>query len=73
MIGFLRNAYPGDLLIFAPELLSSAHYYARMFPDASGRLTEESDRYAQAQLFQNLARICYRAANQRLLDVKLKL
>jgi hypothetical protein len=68
MLGFLRNANPGDVLIFAPELLTHAYYYARMFPDASGQLVEESDRYAQALLYQSLARGCFDQA-QRLMQI----
>jgi hypothetical protein len=64
MLGFLRTANPGDVLTFAPELLSSAHYYARKFPDASGHFVEESDRYAQALLYKDLARACFAEAGQ---------
>ncbi len=66
MAGFLRTAEQGDVLIFAPELLAGTHYYARMFPNVSGVLTEESDRYAQALLYQRLARECFAAAQQSL-------
>lgn len=59
MKGFLDNAATGDVLIFAPELLTSKFYYARVFPDANGVLREESDRYAQAILYQRLARRCF--------------
>lgn len=53
--GFLSQANPGDQLIFAPELLSGRHYYARMFPgEPGGGLAEESDRYLEAK---SLARI----------------
>ncbi|MGL5019143.1 MAG: hypothetical protein ACRDBP_13485 [Luteolibacter sp.] len=62
MSGFLRNAGPGDVLIFAPELLAGTHYYARLFPDSSGNLVEESDRYAEALLYRDLARECFQAA-----------
>ncbi len=62
MAGFLRTAVPGDVLIFAPELLSGTHYYARLFPGPDGRLAEESDRYAQALLLKDLARSCFAAA-----------
>jgi len=62
MLGFLRSAHRGDVLIFAPELLSGRHYYARMFPNASGKLAEESDRYAQALLYKDLARACFAEA-----------
>jgi hypothetical protein len=59
MAGFQRNAGPGDVLIFAPELLVAGYYYARVFPDDSGQLIEESDRYAQALLYRDIARECY--------------
>jgi hypothetical protein len=59
MAGFLRTAVAGDVLLFAPELLTHAHYYARMFPRASGELAEESDRYAQALLYKELACNCF--------------
>lgn len=62
MRGFLRSAKPGDELIFAPELLSSEHFYARVFPDAQGTPREESDRYAQALLLQQIARECFAEA-----------
>ncbi|MDA3874203.1 MAG: hypothetical protein PF795_09605 [Kiritimatiellae bacterium] len=62
MRGFLRNASEGDVLIFAPELLTSKFYYARVFPDAEGVLREESDRYAQALLYQHFARACFEEA-----------
>jgi hypothetical protein len=64
MLGFLRTAYPGDVLIFAPELLPGAHYYARKFPDASGQFAEESDRYAEALLYKDLARACFAKAGR---------
>lgn len=62
MMGFLRHAIPGDILIFAPELLSGTSYYARVFPNASGQMIEESDRYAQALLLGALARSCFAEA-----------
>jgi hypothetical protein len=62
MLGFLRRAQPGNVLIFAPEILSGIVYYARMFPDAFGQLTEESDRYEQALLLKNLALDCFEDA-----------
>ena len=65
MLGFLRTAVPGDVLIFAPELLAGTHYYARLFPDVSGRLVEESDRYSQALLYKDLARACFADAAAR--------
>ena len=59
MTGFLRAANAGDVLIFAPELLTHSIYYARMFPQSTGQLTEESDRYTQALLYKELARSCF--------------
>ena len=59
MRGFLTTAVQGDVLIFAPELLAGTHYYARLFPDVSGQLVEESDRYAQALLYKDLAHACF--------------
>ena len=66
MLGFLRQAKPGDELIFAPELLAGTHYYARKFPDAAGELGEETDRYAQAILLRDLAHACWAAARRRI-------
>src|SRR5580658_10356964 len=66
MRGYLSSAQAGDVLIFAPELLSGTHYYARMFPDANGQLIEESDRYAQALLLKELARACFEDARREL-------
>lgn len=62
MRGFLDHAKAGDVLIFAPELLSGAYYYARLFPDTSGRLVEESDRYQQALLYRRIAHECFAEA-----------
>lgn len=59
MQGFKTHAGAGDVLIFAPELLASHIYYARVFPDAQGSLREETDRYAQALLYGQLARDCF--------------
>ena len=56
MRGFLDRAGPGDILVFAPELLSGTHYYARLFPGPNGEMVEESDRYAQALLYADIAR-----------------
>lgn len=66
MLGFLRSAERGDVLIFAPELLAGTHYYARKFPSPAGRLEEESDRYAQALLYKNMAHVCFADAVRRL-------
>jgi hypothetical protein len=66
MFGFLQSAGPGDILIFAPEILSAKTYYARMFPNQSGQLVEETDRYAQALLYRDLARACFADARRML-------
>jgi hypothetical protein len=65
MLGFLRTAQPGDVLIFAPELLAGTYYYARKFPNAAGQLEEESDRYAQALLYKELALACFAEAIEK--------
>jgi hypothetical protein len=62
MSGFIRNAKRGDVLIFAPELLAGTYYYARKFPDSTGNLKEESDRYAEAMRYATMARRCFAAA-----------
>jgi hypothetical protein len=64
MRGFLSQAQAGDVLIFAPELLSGTYYYARMFPDVRGKLVEETDRYQQALLYQKIARECLTEARR---------
>ena len=66
MLGFLRHAGRGDCLIFCPELLSGAYYYARRFPDSTGGFVEESDRYREALLYVDLARACFEEARARL-------
>jgi hypothetical protein len=66
MLGFLKNADSGDVLIFAPELLAGTHYYARLLSDASGQMIEESDRYAQALLYKDLSRACFGDALARM-------
>jgi hypothetical protein len=60
MAGFKKNAGSGDVLIFCPELLRSGFYYARVFPDANGNLVEESDRYAEALMYVEIARECFK-------------
>lgn len=52
------------MLIFAPELLAGAHYYARLFSGRRWQLAEESDRYAQALLYKDIACACFAAAQQ---------
>lgn len=65
MRGFQKNARPGDVLIFCPELLSRQHYYARCFPDSSGRVIEESDRYAEALVYLQIASACWPQNKER--------
>jgi hypothetical protein len=55
MQGFSSHAGPGDLLIFAPEILAPTYYYARTFLNQAGHHVEESDRYAQALLYRRVA------------------
>lgn len=71
MTGFLSIARPGDVLILAPELLAGTYYYARKFPNAAGELNEESDRYAQALLYRDLARACFADAVAQSLKLEL--
>jgi len=66
MRGFLKSAAKGDVLIFAPELLSCTYYYARLFDSPDGKLVEECDRYAQALLHGKLARECFADAESTL-------
>ncbi|AKC81868.1 hypothetical protein IMCC26134_02100 [Verrucomicrobia bacterium IMCC26134] len=65
MLGFLRNAGRGDCLVFCPELLSGAYYYARRFPNGTGGFIEESDRYREALVYNDIARACFAEAKKR--------
>lgn len=51
---FLNAAGPGDIIVFAPELLPPRIAYARVF---NGR--EESDRWVQAIYLARIARQCF--------------
>lgn len=62
MAGFKRNAGPGGVLVFAPELLPPEISYARVFPDAKGNLVEEVDRYEQALIYRDIAREVFAGA-----------
>jgi hypothetical protein len=62
MRGFLANAGPGDILVFAPEILAPTYYYARVFRDPAGHFVEESDRYEQALLYRQAALECFAVA-----------
>jgi hypothetical protein len=64
-VAFLGSAGPGDYIIFAPELLGSSNFYARLFKDASGKLAEEGDRWQQALLYAKIARKCFDEAVKR--------
>jgi hypothetical protein len=63
--GFLKNANPGDYIIFAPEMLASKSYYARKFKNDKGEMVEESDRWEQAILYGKIARECFAEAQRR--------
>ncbi|MGH9588768.1 MAG: hypothetical protein ACRD25_00135, partial [Terracidiphilus sp.] len=71
MIGFLSAAQPGDVLIFTPELLAGSYYYARKFSNSAGALQEETDRYAQALLYRELAWSCFADAVEQMRKVEL--
>lgn len=60
--GFLSSALPGDVLIFAPELLGSN--YSRKFLNEKRELTEESDRFAQALVLCRAAEESFETAQQ---------
>ena len=62
MKGFIANAGLGNVLIFAPELLAPNYYYARVFRDSEGRFIEETDRYAQALFYRQVAIDCFKTA-----------
>ncbi len=64
--GFLASARAGDFICFAPELLAPRIYYARTFPDASGQMREEGDRWTQSLLLRRIARECFAAASNQL-------
>jgi hypothetical protein len=62
MCGFLSHAGPGDILIFAPELLTSTKSYARQFKSFNDAMVEETDRYEQALILTRLAKACFAQA-----------
>jgi hypothetical protein len=63
--GFLRSAKPGDFFCFAPELLYSENFYARLIRDASGKYVEEVDRWQQAIVYMQIAKQCFDEARKR--------
>ncbi len=60
--GFRSSASPGDYILFVPELLSPALYYARLLRAANDGLVEESDRWQQSMLLCRIATECFAAA-----------
>lgn len=70
--GFLTHAGPGDVLIFAPELLSGRHYYARLFPDSEERPREEADRYEQARRYAGWIRCLFEGERKALAEKESK-
>jgi sugar phosphate isomerase/epimerase len=64
--GFLKSAKPGDYICFNPELLQSGNYYARVFKNAQGQLVEESDRWEQAKVYTQIAKECFKKAQENL-------
>ena len=57
--GFCAHAPQGAVLPFLPELILAAGYYARAYPDASGEMREESDRYQQALVLLDAMAQCF--------------
>jgi len=64
--GFLKSATPGDYIVFSPELLEPAIWYARTITDADGTEREECDRWEQSRVLTRIAQECFDAAKQRL-------
>jgi hypothetical protein len=65
MVGFLREARPGDYLIFAPELLEPGINYARRFRGADGTWQEDGDRWEDALALVTVAKECFAEAQRR--------
>jgi hypothetical protein len=63
MAGFLDEAGPGDVLVFAPELLPASIHYARTVPGPDGEPVEDCDRWEQALVLCGIARECFAAAS----------
>lgn len=63
--GFLKTARPGDYICFAPELLHPEIFYARLFRNEKGELTEECDRWEQAKLLTKVAQEAFAAAGRK--------
>jgi hypothetical protein len=56
---FRRSGAP---IYFAPELLAPDIFYARTFPNGSGEIVEESDRWEQSLLLKRMAESCFEQA-----------
>lgn len=61
---FLSRAGADDTICFAPELLEPQIFYARTFPNAGGKATEESDRWQQSLVLKRLAENCFAQARR---------
>jgi hypothetical protein len=66
MVGFLRDARPGDYLPFTPELLTHAWNYAPLVPVGRDRWVECGDRWADALAMAEAAKGCWVEAQRRL-------
>ena len=64
MAGFLRDAGPGDVFVFAPELLPTVTGYAEITRGA-GRVAEVGDRARIADALCDAARDCFAEARAR--------
>jgi hypothetical protein len=62
MVGFRRQAGPGDVLPFATELLHPEINYAPVHPDGRGGWSELGDRWSDALSLARIARECWDAA-----------
>ncbi len=63
MRGFRCSAVPGDLLVFAPELLPASIHYARTVVGPDGAPREEGDRWEQALVLAQISRECWNASS----------
>ena len=62
MTGFIRGAAPGDVLVFAPELLQPSINYAPLAQGSDGQWDEMSDRWLEAIELGRMARECFERA-----------
>jgi hypothetical protein len=67
-LAFLRTAAGGERIVFAPELLSPANYYALELRTAAGELVEPGDRWQQALVLCRIAQAAFAAAERRLVQ-----